>query len=109
MTTENNLNDSYQREFMTVFRAYDVRGVYGTDLTEKLARLIGESFGSFAGGGKVSLGRDTRISGPSLEKAFLEGVLTTGCRVCSYGIIPIAVLSYIIWTLTFPFILIINY
>ncbi len=41
------------------------------------------------------MGRDTRISGPSLEKAFLEGVLTTGCQVYSYGIIPITVLSYI--------------
>ncbi len=66
---------------MTVFRAYDVRGVYGTDLTEDLARRVGVSFGSYAGGGRVSLGRDTRISGPSLEKAFLEGVLTTGCQV----------------------------
>ena len=80
---------------MTVFRAYDVRGVYGTDLTEELARRVGVSFGSFAGGGNVSLGRDTRISGPSLEKAFLEGVLTTGCMVYSHGVIPIAVLSYI--------------
>jgi len=80
---------------VTVFRAYDVRGVYGTDLTEDLARRVGVSFGSFAGGGRVSLGRDTRISGPSLEKAFLEGLLTTGCHVYSYGIIPIAVISYI--------------
>ncbi|MCX6673244.1 MAG: phosphoglucomutase [Methanothrix sp.] len=80
---------------MTVFRAYDVRGVYGTDLTKDLVRRVGLSFGSFAGGGRVSLGRDTRISGPSLQKAFLEGVLTTGCQVYSYGIIPIAVLSYI--------------
>ncbi|MEI8004213.1 MAG: phosphoglucomutase, partial [Methanothrix sp.] len=80
---------------MTAFRAYDVRGVSGNDLTEELARRVGQSFGSFAGGGSVSLGKDTRISGPSLEKAFLEGVLTTGCRVQSYGIIPISVLSYI--------------
>jgi phosphomannomutase len=80
---------------VSVFRAYDVRGVYGTDLTEDLARRVGLSFGSFAGGGRVALGRDTRISGPSLEKAFLEGVLTTGCIVHSYGVIPIAVLSYI--------------
>jgi phosphomannomutase/phosphoglucomutase len=82
---------------VTVFRAYDVRGVYGTDFTEDLARRVGVSFGSFAGGGSVSLGlgRDTRISGPSLEKAFLEGLLRTGCHVHSYGIIPIAVLSYI--------------
>ena len=82
---------------MTVFRAYDVRGIYGTDLTEELVRRVGESFGSYAGGGSVSLGRDTRTSGPSLQKSFLEGVLTTGCEVHSYGIIPIAILSYITW------------
>ncbi len=81
---------------MTVFRAYDVRGVYGTDLTEELARRVGKSFGSYARG-KVSLGRDTRVSGPSLEKAFLEGVLSTGCEVQSYGVIPIAILSYTTW------------
>ena len=80
---------------MTVFRAYDVRGVYGTELTEDLVRRVGQSFGSFAGGGEVSLGRDTRISGPILQKAFLEGLLGTGCSVYSYGVIPIAVISFI--------------
>lgn len=82
---------------MTVFRAYDVRGVYDTDLTVELVRQVGKSFGSFAGGGKVSLGRDTRTSGPVLQEAFLDGVLSTGCEVQSFGIIPIAVLSYITW------------
>ncbi len=82
---------------MTVFRAYDVRGVYGTDLTEELVKRVGESFGSFAEGSPVSLGRDTRTSGPTLEKAFLEGVLSTGCRVNSFGIIPIAIISFITW------------
>jgi len=80
---------------VTVFRAYDVRGVYGTELTEDLVRRVGQSFGSFAGGGEVSLGRDTRVSGLSLQKAFLEGLLGTGCSVYSYGIIPIAVISFI--------------
>lgn len=80
---------------MTVFKAYDVRGIYGTELTEELAKRVGLAFGSYAEGGKVSLGRDTRISGPSLQKAFLDGVLCTGCEVHSYGIIPIAILSYV--------------
>jgi len=80
---------------VTVFRAYDVRGVYGAELTEDLVRRVGQSFGSFAGGGEVSLGRDTRVSGLSLQKAFLEGLLGTGCSVYSYGIIPIAVISFI--------------
>jgi phosphomannomutase/phosphoglucomutase len=80
---------------MTVFKAYDIRGIYGTELTEDIVRRAGAAFGSFAGGGKVSLGRDTRNSGTSLEKAFLEGVLGTGCEVYSHGIIPISVISYI--------------
>lgn len=80
---------------MTVFRAYDVRGVYGTEVTEELVKRVGASFGSYAKGGKVSLGRDTRISGASLQKALLEGILGTGCQIESYGIIPIAILSYI--------------
>ncbi len=80
---------------MTAFKAYDIRGVYGTEITEDMIMRAGQAFGSYANGGKVSLGRDTRISSPSLEKAFLKGALSTGCEVYSYGIIPIAVLSYI--------------
>jgi phosphomannomutase len=82
---------------VTVFRAYDVRGVWGTEVTEDLAQRLGASFGSFAGGGPVSLARDTRISGPRLEKAFLKGLLGTGCRVYSYGVLPISLLSFITW------------
>lgn len=82
---------------MTVFRAYDVRGVYGTDITEELVRRVGRSFGSYADGGRVSLGRDTRISGPALQRAFLEGALDTGCEVESYDVLPIAVISYVTW------------
>jgi len=80
---------------VTAFRAYDVRGVYGTDITEEMASRIGKSFGSYADGGKVSLGRDTRNSGPSLEEAFLRGVQSAGCEVHSYGIIPISILSFV--------------
>ncbi len=80
---------------MTAFKAYDIRGVYGTEITEDLVRRVGAAFGSYAGNIPVSIGRDTRISSPSLEKAFLEGALSTGCEVYSHGIIPIAILSYI--------------
>jgi len=81
---------------LTVFRAYDVRGIYGTDLTENIARRVGKAFGTYING-CISLGRDTRVSGPSIEKAFLEGVLTTGCSLERYGLLPIPVLSYQTW------------
>jgi phosphomannomutase len=82
---------------VTIFRAYDVRGVYGTELAEEEAGQIGKAFGSYIGEGKAALGRDTRISGPPLQKAFLEGVLGTGASLESYGVIPISILSYVTW------------
>jgi phosphomannomutase len=88
---------SKYRIAVTIFRAYDVRGVYGDELTEESVRRVGQAFGSYIDGGRISLGRDTRVSGPSLQKSFLEGVLSTGCSVDSYGIIPISILSYVTW------------
>ncbi|HOT07553.1 MAG: putative phosphoglucosamine mutase [Methanosaeta sp. PtaB.Bin039] len=82
---------------MTIFRAYDVRGIYRSELTEEMACQIGKAFGTHYEGGSVTLGRDTRDSGPSLEKAFLQGLLETGCQVFSYGVIPISILSFITW------------
>jgi phosphomannomutase len=82
---------------LSAFRAYDVRGVYGTEVTEELVERVGSAFGSCFDRGNISLGRDSRISGPRLQKAFIKGVLSTGCNIQSYGIIPIPVLSYITW------------
>lgn len=79
---------------MTIFRAYDVRGIYGTELTEEIARKIGASFGSYLEGGRITLGRDTRVSGPTLEQSFLEGALFAGTEIDSYGVIPISILSF---------------
>ncbi|HIH02754.1 MAG TPA: phosphoglucomutase [Methanoregulaceae archaeon] len=82
---------------MTIFKAYDVRGVYGTELSEAEARTIGRAYGTALAGGTATVGRDTRTSGPALEAAFLEGVLSTGARVEEYGVLPIAVISFVTW------------
>jgi phosphomannomutase / phosphoglucomutase len=78
---------------VNVFKAYDIRGLYGLELTEDLAKRVGKAFGSYAQG-NIALGRDTRISGPSLQKAFLEGILSTGCQVHSYGVVTIPIMSF---------------
>ncbi|MDF0590015.1 phosphoglucomutase [Candidatus Methanocrinis natronophilus] len=82
---------------MTVFRAYDVRGVYGTELTDDIARKVGRALGSYLPGGRIALGRDTRVSGPEVERAFLEGVLSTGCPVERYGVLPISMIGFETW------------
>jgi len=66
-----------------IFRAYDVRGIYGDELTEDVAMRVGAAFWHIPFRRAISLGRDTRTSGPSLERAFLEGVLRTGVDVHS--------------------------
>jgi len=72
-----------------VFRAYDVRGIYGKDLTEEVAEVIGKAFGTYLEeGGTIVAGRDVRLSGESLQKALMEGICSTGCNVIDIGVLP---------------------
>lgn len=77
-----------------IFRAYDIRGVALTQLTEDAARLIGRGFGSVLRErlpGKtptVCVGRDARTHGPALESAVIEGLTSAGCDVHAIGATP---------------------
>ena len=51
-----------------IFKAYDIRGIYPTDLNEQAAYLIGRAFVTFLNVEKVVVGRDMRLSGPSMFK-----------------------------------------
>jgi phosphomannomutase/phosphoglucomutase len=73
---------------MSIFREYDIRGVYGTDLTEQIAGQIGRAFGTRIGrmGGRtIAIGYDMRLSSPSLREALLTGLLGTGMNVVDIG------------------------
>ncbi len=81
----------------SIFRAYDIRGIVGETLTVEAVHALGKAIGSLAlEGGEQSLiiGRDGRLSGPSLSQALCEGVLTTGCDVVDLGIVPTPLLYY---------------
>ncbi|MEM2237733.1 MAG: phosphomannomutase/phosphoglucomutase [Candidatus Caldarchaeum sp.] len=68
-----------------IFRAYDVRGVYGQDLDEEVAYKIGRAFGKKAGG-KILVGRDVRLSGKPLSKALIDGLNDSGVDVLDAGV-----------------------
>ncbi len=73
-----------------IFREYDIRGVYGTDLNEDVAYTIGLAFGSFLhdlGESKVVLGHDNRESHSELYPALMQGILDTGINVLSLGLV----------------------
>ena len=60
-----------------VFRAYDVRGLVGEDLSPELALNLGRAVGSeivSLGGQTAAVGFDARASGPTLADALIEGL-----------------------------------
>jgi phosphomannomutase len=65
-----------------------IRGVVGEFLTPSLACAFAEAFGTYVGGGRVVVGRDTRSSGPMLQHAVHCGLLATGCEVVDVGVLP---------------------
>ena len=73
----------------TVLREYDIRGIIGETLGPDDARAIGRSFATLlraAGGRKVAVGYDGRISSPLLEHALVEGLTASGCDVVRIGL-----------------------
>lgn len=73
-----------------IFRGYDIRGIYGKDLDEEVAFKIGKGFGSYIselGKKEAIVGRDNRLSSEILEKALIEGILSTGIDVVSIGLV----------------------
>lgn len=68
-----------------IFKAYDIRGVYPDELDEAAARKIGVAFARFSESDSIVLGRDMRVSSPSLSRAFAEGAMSTGTTVVDVG------------------------
>jgi phosphoglucosamine mutase len=65
-----------------------VRGIVGEDLTPQLVERLGRAATLWAGGGAVLIGRDTRGTGPELERAFASGVASAGGHAVLAGVLP---------------------
>ncbi|MGQ9876065.1 MAG: phosphomannomutase/phosphoglucomutase [Chloroflexus sp.] len=71
----------------TIFKAYDIRGIYPTELNEEVAYLIGRAFVTFLGAETVIVGRDMRTSGPALFDAVTRGIMDQGADVADIGMV----------------------
>ena len=81
----------------TVLREYDIRGIIGETLGADDARAIGRGFATLlraAGGKRVAVGYDGRISSPMLEEALVEGLNASGCDAVRVGMGPTPMLYY---------------
>lgn len=81
----------------SIFRAYDIRGIAGEELTTQNIRLIGQAIGTLAlefNQDTLLFGADGRLSSPALAAALQEGILSTGCNLVDLGIIPTPLLYF---------------
>src|ERR1051326_2793687 len=70
-----------------VFKAYDVRGLYPSEINEELARQIGRGFVTYLRAKKIGVSRDMRVSSPGLAAAFIQGAREQGADVVDYGML----------------------
>ena len=86
----------------TILREYDVRGVVGDTLGEADAVALGRAFAAVVaekGGKRIAIGRDGRLSSPSLEAALVVGVTGSGIDVVRIGLGPTPMLYFAVNTL----------
>jgi phosphoglucosamine mutase len=62
--------------------------VVGEELTAELVRRLGAAYAAWSGGEPVLVGRDTRASGPELERSLAAGLAAGGARTVSGGVLP---------------------
>ena len=72
----------------TIFKSYDIRGVYPSQLNEDTAYKIGRSFVKYTNAKKVSVGYDARISSPKLFSALSKGIISEGANLYNIGQVP---------------------
>ena len=83
---------------MSIFRAYDIRGIYSRDLTDEIMKKIGMAVGTY-NPGSFTVGRDFREHGAKLEKAFVSGLTKTGSNAYLIGTCPVALCVFANWKL----------
>ena len=81
-----------------IFRAYDIRGEVSDDgLNDNVAYALGLAMGTITksiGQQALIVGYDVRLSGPAIKKAFVTGVIETGCDVIDIGMGPTPMLYF---------------
>ena len=80
---------------MSIFKAYDIRGVYGTELTLDIAEKIGRAAVKYTGAKNIVVGYDSRTSNLKLFSALAKGLINSGANVMHIGIVTKPLLNWI--------------
>ncbi|HVQ29017.1 MAG TPA: phosphomannomutase/phosphoglucomutase [Vicinamibacteria bacterium] len=69
----------------SIFKAYDIRGLYPSQLTGEVARRIGRAFVDYLGAKRIAVGHDARLSSPEITAGFIRGARSQGATVMDIG------------------------
>ena len=70
-----------------IFKAYDIRGLYPSEIDEEVVRQIGRGFAGYLQPKTIGVSRDMRVSSPALAAAFIDGARGQGVDVIDYGML----------------------
>lgn len=79
------MSTSHTKIDPNIFGSYDIRGIYGQDLNEEVAYLIGRAAAQYLQVPAIAVGRDMRLSSPSLAQALIRGITEQGVDAIELG------------------------
>lgn len=83
----------------SIFRAYDMRGIYPSQMNEQVAYAAGQAFVHIMGAKTVAVGRDVRTTGVSMMQSLITGIIDAGASVIDVGVISTEMLYFAAATL----------
>ena len=86
----------------SIFKAYDIRGVYPDPLNEEVAYAVGRSFVALLECEEVVVGRDMRLSSPAIKEHLIRGLTEQGADVVDIGMVGTDQYYYACATLNRP-------
>ena len=86
----------------SLFKAYDVRGIYPDELTADIAYRIGRALVTYLQVDSVAVGRDMRVSGDQLSAALIDGIRDQGADVADLGLVSTDGLYFTVGKFGYP-------
>ncbi len=86
----------------TIFLAYDVRGIYGQNMTDEVAYHIGRAAAQYLQVPEIAVGRDMRLSSPQLAQALLRGITDQGVNAVDLGMTTTDELYFAVGKFDYP-------
>ncbi len=86
----------------SIFKAYDVRAIYPTELNEDIAYKIGRAYVAYLNVTRIAVSRDMRVSSPTIAAAFIDGARFQGADVVDFGMMATDMMYFAVVRDQFP-------